>query len=115
MEGQGGGGRGAVTRAVWKRQHLLSFDSLWFGQVNGWLLGFPAPLPVLWNIETDPAEDSWPSEKEGGYLQAESAIEDLGAPQVFPHRPQEKQTENPAHSAVNILSCQPANLGVHFY
>lgn len=84
MEEQGGGGRGAVTRAVWKRQHLLSFDSLWFGQVNGRLLGFPAALPVLWNIETDPAEDSWPSEKEGGYLQAESAIEDLGAPQVFP-------------------------------
>lgn len=79
MEGQGGGGRGAVTRAVWKRQHLLSFDSLWFGQVNGRLLGFLAALPVLWNIETDPAEDSWPSQKEGGYLQAESAIEDLGA------------------------------------
>lgn len=59
-------GEGAVTRAVWKRQHLLSFDSLWFGQVNGWLLGFPVAVPVVWNIETNPAEDSWPSEKVGG-------------------------------------------------
>lgn len=81
----------------------------------GGLLGFPVAVPVVRNIETNPAEASWPSEKEGGYLRAESAIEDLGAPQDFPHWPQEKQTENPANSAVNILSRQPVNLGVHFY
>lgn len=43
-------GEGAVTRAVWKRQHLLSFDSLWFDQVNGWLLGFPVAVPVWCGI-----------------------------------------------------------------
>lgn len=108
-------GEGAVTRAVWKRQHLLSFDSLWFDQVNGWLLGFPVAVPVVWNIETDPAEDSWPREKVGGCLQAEGAIEDRRAAQVSAHRPQEEQTENPASSAVNILNHQPVDLGVHFY
>lgn len=51
----------------------------------GGLLGFPVAVPVVRNIETNPAEASWPSEKEGGYLRAESAIEDLGAPQDFPH------------------------------
>lgn len=57
-------------------------DSLWIGQVNRLLLDYYVPLPVVWNIETNLTEDSWPSEKVGGLLYtqlAKSSIENLGA------------------------------------